>query len=195
MANTRIIMGGTTSQYVTGPVEVTVATVLPDDRGQRVPKPARDLLGIRVDGWRDILIILAVAIIGGGLLWYAATRWGRRTRMAAPLIKADPLAALTALEALALDRAGEPAPVLIGAAAAVRQVLADVAPETAPMTTDAIASWRAERSLPLARIVALFEAADAAKFARVPVAPERARAAVGEARTLITLLRAEATAA
>ena len=176
---------GGTERVAVGRVALTVESVLPGN-GTADPKPARDPLDLPTAWWRDALAVTAALLVGALLVWWALRRH-RREAIAPIRRRTDPLAALEALGRLGLEAAGEPARVLLGAADAVREALAQAHPPSRVLTTDALART-AMSGVPMARVVSLLEDADRARYGRVAGAPERARRALTEATALVDVL-------
>jgi hypothetical protein len=169
-----------------GKVAVQVGSVLPAN-GAAEPKPARDPFNLPTGWWSDLLIVAAALVVGALLVWWATRRWSIE-RPAAPSRRVDPADALRALEALALERAGEPTRVLLGAADAVREAISQAFPRTRSLTTEELVQ-QSLSGVPMARVASLLEDADAARYGRRPVADARAVRALAEARALVTVLR------
>jgi hypothetical protein len=164
------------------PVPVAVESVLPGEGGAE-PKPAREPIDLPVAWWRDALLVTLALLVGALLVWWALRRRGADAPSARRR-RADPLAALDALARLGLDGAGEPARVLLGAADAVREALAQAHPASRVLTTEELVRTSLS-GVPMPRVVSLLEDADAARYGRAPVPAERARRALAEARALV----------
>lgn len=167
------------------PVPLAVESVLPAD-GAAEPRPLREPLDIPVAWWRDALLVALAVLVGALLVWWALRRphgaaTGARRR------RVDPQAALDALARLGLEGAGEPARLLLGAADAVREALAQAHPSSRVLTTEEL-SRASFSGVPMSRLLSLLEDADAARYGRAPVAAERARRALAEARALVAAL-------
>lgn len=164
------------------PVPVTVESVLPAD-GTAEPRPARDPVDLPIAWWRDALLVAVALLVGALLVWWAMRRRGAE-RAAPRRRRTDPMAALDALARLGLDGSGEPARVLLGAADAVREALAQAHPGSRVLTTEELVRTSLS-GVPMPRVVSLLEDADAARYGRVAVPAERARRALAEARALV----------
>lgn len=163
---------------------VVVASVLPAESAQRVPKPARDVFRFGFPWWFWALLALAaLGIIA--LLWWL---WSRRRR-AEPVV--DPydnaLRAFERVESLGLVAAGERARHVVLAVEVLRDYLAAVAPRAATSltTVELLAALRGSRLAPTTRLAALLSEVDLIKFARRPVTAARANELGREARLLV----------
>lgn len=169
-----------------GGISVFVRSVLPADSAERVPKPPRDVLDIPLPWWWWLLAALA-ALAVLLLVWWLIRR-RRRPAAAAP---ADPLElaeeAFDRVDALGLIAAGERARHVALVIEVLRDYLARVAPPaaTALTTSEVLAALRGEKGVPVNRLAALLTEVDLVKFARRPVASERAQEIGREARTIV----------
>jgi hypothetical protein len=179
-------------------IEVHVKSVLPADTTLRVPKPARPPIDVLIPWWKrwwPLVVALAVIAL---LLWL----WWRR-RKARPGAGAvvDPLAfaerEFGRIESLGLVDAGERGRHVALMVDVLRDYLALRLPEArASLTSSELAAaLRATRAVPHTRLAALLEEADLVKFARRPLAPERARALGREARGIARDVETALTAA
>jgi hypothetical protein len=164
-----------------------VRSVLPADSAQRVPKPARDLLGVRapVPWWWWALAGLAVLAIGL-LVWW----WIRRRRRAArptgdPF--ADAEAAFARVERLKLPEAGEPGRHAALMTDVVRRYLAarHESASLAHTSGELLAAMRGVRTVPFDRLRRLLDDVDPVKFAAAPVTVARARELGAEAKAIV----------
>lgn len=183
-------------------VEVHVKSVLPADTTLRVPKRARPPIDVLVPWWKRWWpLLVALAIIALALwLW-----WRRRKARPAAGAVIDPLTfaerEFGRIESLGLVDAGERGRHVALMVDVLRDYLALRLPEArASLTSSELATaLRATRAVPHARLAALLEEADLVKFARRPLAPDRARAlgreARGIARDVETALTAESASA
>lgn len=165
---------------------VVVASVLPADTAQRVPKPARDIFAAQPPWWWPWLpIVLAVALLLF-LLWL----WWRRRRRGA--IESEVVAIEVAerefsrVEAMGLLDAGERGRFVALMVDVLRDYLARRVPGAAASLTssEVLQAVRGQRAVPADRLAPLLAEADLIKFARRPVARDRAEALGREARLL-----------
>lgn len=167
-------------------VFIHVASVLPADSAARVPKPPRDVLDVPPPWWW--WLVLAAAIAALLLLVWVWWRHHRRERTAAtvnPLQLADE--AFDRIDRLGLVAAGERARHAALVVEVVRDYLARVSASApaALTTSELLAAIRDERAIPSNALAALLTEADLVKFARKPIAPERALAIAKEARAMV----------
>jgi hypothetical protein len=168
--------------------QVYVASVLPADTAQRVPKPPRPLFEINPFPWWLLAAVVAAAIIVGLLLWW----WFRRRRKKPPVVVVDPFARAQAefqrIEALRLLDAGERGRYVTLMIEVLRDYLAARYSEAALSltSTELHRSLRGSPNVPDDRLGRLLNDADLIKFARRPVSGERARDLGREARTIVT---------
>jgi hypothetical protein len=165
---------------------VFVASVLPQDSAQRVPKPPRPLFETNPFPWWWVAALIAAAIIGL-LIWW----WIRRKRRPAVTLVVDPYeraqAEFQRIESLRLLDAGERGRYVTLMIEVVRDYLAARYAEA----TLALTSTELQRSLhsaphvPNDRLGRLLIDADLIKFARRPVSGERARELGREARSIV----------
>ena len=165
---------------------VFVASVLPADSAQRVPKPPRPLFEANPFPWWWLAALIAALIIGL-LIWW----WMRRRRKPPVAVIVDPYeraqAEFQRIESLRLLDAGERGRYVSLMIEVVRDYLA--ARYTA--ATLALTSTELQRSLhtaahvPADRLGRLLLDADLIKFARRPVSGERARELGREARAIV----------
>lgn len=174
-----------------------VRSVLPADSAQRVPKPPRDLLGVRapVPWWWWALGALAVLALGLFVWW-----WMRRRRRAAgptgdPF--ADAEAAFARIERLRLPEAGEPGRHAALMTDVVRRYLAGrhESASLAQTTGELLATVRGVPTVPQERLGRLLDEVDPVKFAAAPVGVRRARELGDEAKAIVREERARAMAA
>ena len=165
---------------------VVVASVLPADTAKRVPKPARDIFAAQPPWWWPWLpIALAVALLLF-LLWL----WWRRRRRDA--VETEVVAIEVAerefsrVEAMGLLDAGERGRFVALMVDVLRDYLARRVPgaEASLTSSELMQSVRAQRAVPADRLGALLAETDLIKFARRPVARDRAEALGREARLL-----------
>ena len=174
-----------------------VRSVLPADSAQRVPKPARDLLGVRapVPWWWWALAGLAVLAVGL-LVWW----WIRRRRRAArptgdPF--ADAEAAFARIERLKLPEAGEPGRHAALMTDVVRRYLAarHASASLAQTSGELLAVMRGVQTVPFDRLRRVLDEVDAVKFAAAPLTLARARELGEEAKAIVREEHARAVAA
>jgi Domain of unknown function (DUF4381) len=167
--------------------QVFVASVLPADTAERVPKPPRPLFEINPFPWWLLAALLAAAIIIGLLLWW----WFRRRRKKVPVVVIDPFARAQSefqrIEALRLLDAGERARYVMLMVEVLRDYLAARYSEASLSltSTELQRSLRDSPNVPDDRLARLLGDADLIKFARRPVSGERSRDLGHEARTIV----------
>jgi hypothetical protein len=173
-----------------------VRSVLPADSARRVPKPARDLLGVRapVPWWWWALAGLAALAIGL-LVWW----WIRRRRRAVgptgnPFVDAE--AAFVRIERLKLPEAGEPGRHAALMTDVVRRYLAarHESASLAHTSGELLAAIRGVRTVPFDRLRRVLDEVDPVKFAAAPLAVARARELGEEAKAIVREEHARATA-
>ena len=174
-----------------------VRSVLPADSAQHVPKPARDLLGVRapIPWWWWALAALA-ALAVGLLIWW----WIRRRRRAAhptgdPF--ADAEAAFVRIERLRLPEAGEPGRHAALMTDVLRRYLAArlESASLAQTSGELLAAMRGVSTVPFDRLRRLLDEVDPVKFAAAPIAAPRARELGEEAKAIVREEHTRATAA
>ncbi|HEU4721594.1 MAG TPA: hypothetical protein VFS59_09565 [Gemmatimonadaceae bacterium] len=174
-----------------------VRSVLPADSAQRVPKPARDLLGVRapIPWWWWALAALA-ALALGLLIWW----WIRRSRRAMrptgdPF--ADAEAAFVRIERLRLPEAGEPGRHAALMTDVLRRYLAArlESASLAQTSGELLAAMRGVSTVPFDRLRRLLGEVDPVKFAAAPLAASRARELGDEAKAIVREEHARAAAA
>ncbi len=167
-------------------LSIFVASVLPADSSERVPKPPRALYEFGPPWWWWALVaLLALAIVG--VLWWL---W-RRRRVAAALPRLTPreeaeeeFARIEALDLVASGERGQYAALMTEV---VRTFLARVIPAAAPSltTSELLLRLRGEGRVPLARIARLLQDVDLVKFAGSAIDPARAEAVGTESRAIV----------
>ena len=165
---------------------VFVASVLPADSAQRVPKPPRPIYEFAAPLWW-LWALAAAAVLLLLLLWW----WWRRRKRAAPVAVVDPFARaqreFARVDALRLIEAGERGRYVTLMLEVLRDYLAARYP-VAPLSltsTELATALREQRGLPHDRLARLLTEADLIKFARRPVAPDRARELGRDARAIV----------
>lgn len=173
-----------------------VKSILPADSALRVPKPARNLLGVRppVPWWWWALAALAAIAIGLGIWW-----WRRRSRDAGDTGDpfADAEAAFARIERLRLPEAGEAGRHAALMADVVRRYLAQRHPSASLANTsgELLAAVRGIQLVPFDRLQRLLNEIDPVKFAAAPIPAARARELGEDARTIVREEHAAAAAA
>lgn len=183
-----IVRVGATTRTVSFPGHaVFVASVLPADTAQRVPKPARALFEPSlIPWWLWALIAAAVALLIG--LWW----WWRKRRRAEPAAEhVDPYVRAQRdfhrIDGLGLVEAGERSRYVALVVDVLREYIADRF-TNAPLSltsTELLSATRDARTLPHDRMMRVLNEADLVKFAKRPVTADRARDIGQEARLLV----------
>lgn len=167
-------------------VSIFVASVLPADSAQRVPKPARALYEFGPPWWWWGI----VALVALGVLWLVWRLW-RRRRPSAPVAVSTPRedaeAAFARVEAMALLASGEPSLHVALMADVLRTYLERVLPSAAPSLTssEVLLALRGDGRLPMSRLARLLQDVDLVKFAAYAVDAARADVIGREARSLV----------
>jgi hypothetical protein len=170
-------------------VRVVVASVLPADSAQRVPKDARELFPPSAPWWEKWWqwALGLVAIIAAIFLF---ERWRRRDRtpkivVETPLARAE--AAFARLDARQLTTSGEGGRHVALCAEIVRQYLADVEPSLALALTnqELLAAVAPIAGMPDRQLRTLLDAVDAVRFGGTRVATETVQRVSGMARELV----------
>ena len=165
---------------------VFVASVLPADSAQRVPKPARDIFAAQPPWWWPWLpILLAIALVG--LLFWLWWRRRRRNTVEEQVVAIEVAEReFSRVEAMGLLEAGERGRFVALMVDVLRDYLARRVPGAAASLTSAelLQSVRGQRSVPADRLAPLLAEADLIKFARRLVARDRAETMGREARLL-----------
>jgi hypothetical protein len=178
-----------------GRPSVFVRSVLPADSSLRVPKPARPLIDQGLPRWWMWAAVAAAAVALALLLWW----WLRRRRRHKPPVVENPLAVaereFSRIEALRLIEAGERGRHVALMLDVLRDYVAARYPD-APLSLTSSELTRAlhrDPTVPLERLSHLLDEADLIKFARRPVARERALELGREARLVVRALDAALT--
>lgn len=167
-------------------LSVFVASVLPADSTERVPKPPRPLFEFGPPWWWWALVALAALGVFGAVWWL----W-RRRRQAPPVAIRSPKeladAEFARIEAMELVASGERGAHVALMVDVVRDYLARVLPPAAPSLTTAelLQRLRGDTRLPLARLARLLQDVDLVKFAGAPIDAARAELAGDEARGVV----------
>jgi hypothetical protein len=166
--------------------KVFVASVLPADSAQRIPKPARPLYEFSATPWW-IWLALAIAAVLVILLWW----WGGRRKQGKRVAAIDPFEQaereFARVEALGLVEAGERGRYVALMVEVLRDYLAAryVKAPLSLTSTELLMVLRGERGVPNERLMRVLNEADLVKFARRPVTPDRARELGREARAMV----------
>ena len=167
-------------------LSVFVASVLPADSAQRIPKPPRALFEFGPPWWWWAVVAL-VALVVIGVVWWL---WRRRRGGAAPDIRTPhdhALEEFDRVEALQLVASGEPSHHAALMTDVLRTYLSRVLPLAMPSltTTELLQRLRGESRLPLARLARLLQLVDLVKFAGASLEVSRAQAAGADAREIV----------
>jgi hypothetical protein len=167
-------------------VMVAVASVLPADSAQRVPKPPRAVFEFGPPWWLWALIALAAAVIVL-LLWWWLRR--RRAHEVTPALSPWMIAhrEFDRIEALQLVSAGERGQYVALMADVVRAYLARMVgvARISLTTTELAHALRAEPRVPVARVTRLLHDVDLVKFAGQAISGDRAAELGQDARELV----------
>jgi hypothetical protein len=181
-----VTVGGRSRRIPITGRKVFVASVLPADTAQRVPKPPRPLYEFAAPMWWLWVALAALALVLL-LLWW----WLRRRRRGRPIEMPDPFARaereFARIEALRLVEAGERGRYVALVVEVLRDYLA-TRYHKAPLSltsTELLAALRDERAVPNDRLLRVLNEADLIKFARRPVTAERAQEIGREARAIV----------
>jgi len=189
---------GITRTIPLGAASVLVTATVPARGTARSARPARPFYPDRAPWWwrwaigGALLVALAIA-------WLVTRWWRRRSRRTLAPREALSIAdqELTELDRLGLLEAGEWGRYLALVAEVVRSYLARRIPE-APLsytTSELLAAIQRDVRVPIDRLRTLLTETDFVKFAGQAANTERARAAAGAARTLVTDVDAAIVAA
>jgi hypothetical protein len=172
---------------VGGALSIFVASVLPADSSERVPKAARPLYEFGPPWWWWALVGLA-ALGVVGVLW-----WLWRRRRALPMVerrspREQAEEEFARIEALDLVAAGERGHHVALMADVVRRYLAQAIPAAMPSltTVELLGRLRGDGRVPFARLSRLLQDVDMVKFAGASIDDARASAAGAEARAVVT---------
>lgn len=167
--------------------KVFVASVLPQDTAQRVPKPPRPLFEVNAFPWWIWAAIAAAVLAVVLLFWW----WWRRRRRPTPQELQDPyeraVAEFTRIDGLGLIEAGERGRHVALTVEVLRDYLAArYAQASLSLTsTELSRSVRELPNVPGDRLTRLLTEADLIKFARRPVSSERAKEIGRDARAIV----------
>lgn len=181
-----VTVGGRTRRIPIAGRKVFVASVLPADTAQRVPKPPRPLYEFAAPMWWLWLALAAVAVLIL-LFWW----WWRRRKRGRPVAVPDPFARaereFARIQALRLIEAGERGRYVTLVVEVLRDYLA-ARYKKAPLSltsTELLAVLRGERAVPNDQLMRILTETDLIKFARRPVTAERAHEIGREARAIV----------
>ena len=175
---------------------VFVRSVLPADSTQHAPKPARPIFDQSIPRWWLWALIGAVVVLLLAAVWW----WWRRRRRNAPMPVENPLAVaereFSRIEALRLVEAGEPGRHVALMVDVLRDYLAArFAVATLSLTTGELTrALHREPTVPLEKLSHLLDEVDLIKFARRPVARDRAIEIGRDARLLVRAVDAAVVA-
>lgn len=165
-------------------LSIMVASVLPADTAQRLPRPPRPVYEFGLPWWWWLAVILSAAILGALFWWW----WRRRPQRAAPVVDPYTVAtrAFARVDALGLMSAGETGQHVTLFTDILRDYLAAARPlaRTALTTGELLHLVRADRLIPVARLARLLHEADLVKFARRRVGSQQAMAHATECRAI-----------
>ncbi len=181
-----ITMNGRALRYTVAGDTVHVRSVLPADSSRRVPKAERDVLVAGLPWWVWALAALALALLTALVIWW----WRRRHHArAGPTLAPIEVArrAFARLDALALAEAGERGRfVTLNEDVARDYLAARIPPALRSLTsTELLGAVHDVTAVPLDRLASLFAETDLIKFARRPVARDRAAELVAETRAIV----------
>ncbi len=167
-------------------LSVYVRSVLPADTSQRKPRPPRPLLTQRVFNWIPWAIAALVALLLAALFWLWRRNRARSTGALAPLSWAE--REFERIERSGWLEGGEPERYAIAMADVVRRYLSLIDPLLAgSLTTRELATaMEGSPTLPVDRLVTLFETVDPLKFAAHTMSRDNAATAGSEARALVS---------
>ena len=181
-----VTLGGRSRRVPIAGRKVFVASVLPADTAQRVPKPPRPLYEFATPMWWLWVALAALAVVLL-LLWW----WWRRRKRGRPVAVPDPFLRaereFARIEALRLVEAGERGRYVTLVVEVLRDYLA-ARYRAAPLSltsTELLAALRGEGDVPNDRLMRVLNEADLIKFARRPVTAERAQEIGREARAIV----------
>ena len=168
-------------------VVVYVASVLPADSSEHIPKGARAPFEFPGPWWLPWLLALLAAAIVGTLLWWWWTR--RRTTVVAnevdPAREAEE--AFARIEAMHLIEAGEHSRYIALVTEVLREFLAarDPAASTSLTTRELLAVLHGSALVPVDRLQTVLREADLVKFANRDAGANRAREIGVECKALV----------
>ena len=181
-----VTIGGRSRRIPIAGRKVFVASVLPADTAQRVPKPPRPLYEFAAPMWWLWLALAGLAVVLL-LLWW----WWRRRKRGRPIAVRDPFEhaerEFARIQALRLVEAGERGRYVTLVVEVLRDYLAARYPR-APLSltsTELLSALRGERNVPNDQLMRVLNETDLIKFARRPVTAERAQEIGREARAIV----------
>lgn len=182
----RVEHNGAVRELQIGDARVSVMTILPADTAQRAPRPARSIALLNISNWPMWVLIGAgfvIAIIVG--VWLQR-RSSRPRPPAAPIATAK--RAFGRLAALDLIGAGESAKHVAASVDILRNFLAMRNPNASQglTTAELTRALADDGAVPVHRVAALLETADAIKFSGQSVDPPAAERMAGEAAALVS---------
>jgi hypothetical protein len=176
-------------------LEVFVASVLPADTAQRVPRPPRPVYEFGLPWWWWLAVIASVMALGALFWWW----WRRRPRRTAPALDPFVLAtrAFARVDGLGLLAAGETGQHVTLFTDILRDYLSAARPaaRTALTTGELLQLLRSDRAVPVARLARLLHDADLVKFARRRLTSQQAVAHATECRAICQEVHASLSAA
>ena len=181
-----VTVGGRSRRVSLAGHKVFVASVLPPDSAQRIPKPPRPLYEFATPLWWLWAAVAALVLVLL-LLWW----WWHRRKRGRPVAVPDPFLQaereFARVEALGLIDAGERGRYVALVVEVLRDYLA-ARYAKAPLSltsTEVLGALRGERAVPNDRLMRVLNEADLIKFARRQVTADRAREIGREARAIV----------
>jgi len=181
-----VTVGGRSRRIPIAGRKVFVASVLPADTAQRVPKLPRPLYEFAAPMWWLWLALATLAVAILLLFW-----WWRRRKRGRPIAVPDPFARaereFARIEALRLIEAGERGRYVTLVVEVLRDYLA-TRYARAPLSltsTELLMALRGERAVPNDRLMRVLNETDLIKFARRAVTAERAQEIGRETRAIV----------
>lgn len=164
---------------------VQVRSVLPADTTLRVPRPPRALIAVASSVWPWWLAGLLVGLIAGAGAVIAWRRWRRRRE--APLAPAEwALRELARIDEAGWLASGDAARHAVAVSNVLRGYLERMSIAPASATTRELArELDGFPAVPAERVVGMLDEIDLVKFARAPMAAERARVLTDATRDVI----------
>jgi hypothetical protein len=179
------------SSDVSLPVDarVVVASVLPADTSDRIPKDSRDLFASTAPWWEHWWL-WGVALLAGLVAIWLVARWRRRTRAQTPVAVtaiARAEEAFARLDARQLTTAGESGRLVVLSAEIVRQYLSECDPALSQSLTNGELVTASQRVAGVAtpQLAALLQQVDACRFSGNGIAAHTAQRISGLAREVV----------
>jgi hypothetical protein len=176
-----------------GQLSVFVRSVLPANRAEQVPKPARPLFVVGPPWWWPWLPILLAAALVAWFVWW----WWRRRRRRMAVVQAFAAAEreFARIEAMALLDAGERGRYVVLVVEVVRAYLAARVGDARGSHTSAevVHAVQGRATVPVERLATFLASADLIKFAQRPLTLENAREHGLEARAIVRDIEAALT--